>query len=110
MRRVRAAERDSGGVLIREVLQPAGHPGRDIRERVGVSVEQALALDPLVGVPDIDEAGATLVGGSRDLAGQRFLAEIARHAEQLTRLDVGAESDDQIGEPSGQIGVVTHRA
>ncbi len=89
---------------------PVGHPGRDVRERLRVAVEQPLALDPLVGVPDVDELGTTLVGGSRDLAGQFLLADVARDAEQLTRLNVGAELHDQIGEAAGQVGVVAHRA
>ena len=82
VRRLRPAERDPGRVLVREVLHPVGHPGRDVGERLRVAVQQPLALDPLVGVPDVDELGAALVGGSRDLAGQLFLADVARDAER----------------------------
>ena len=47
--------------------------------------------------------GATLVGGARDLARQLLLADVARDADELARLDVGAEADDQVGEASGQV-------
>ena len=99
----RPAQRDPGGVLVGEVLHPVGHPGRDVRERPGVAVQQPLALDPLVGVPDVDELGPALVGGSRDLAGQRLLADVARDAEQLAGLNVRPELHDQVGEPAGQV-------
>ena len=109
MGRMRAAERDPGGVLAREVLHAIRHPWRDVRERLRIAVEQPLALDPLVRVPDVDELGTTRVGGSRDLAGQFLLADVARDAEQLTRLNVGPELHDQIGKAAGQVGVVAHR-
>ena len=44
---------------IRSVIQ-----GGMYEKRLRVAVEQPLALDPLVGVPDVDELGAALVGGS----------------------------------------------
>ena len=78
-------------------------------KRLRIAVEQALALDPLIGVPDVDELGAALVGGSRDLAGQLLLADVARDAEQLAGLNVRPELHDQVGEPAGQVGVVAHR-
>ena len=61
-------------------------------------------------VEDVDVAGAALVGGAGDLARQFLLAEVARDADQLARLHVRAEADDQVGEPAGQVGVVAHRA
>ena len=73
-------------------------------------MEQPLALDPLVPVEDVDVAGSALVRGAGDLAGQLLLAEIARDADELARLHVRAEADDQVGEPPGQVGVVAHRA
>ena len=81
VRRVRAAERDPCRVLVREVLHPVDHPGRDVGERLRVAVEQPLALHPLVGVPDVDEPSAALVGGAGDLACQLLLAEVARDAD-----------------------------
>ena len=82
---MRPAQRDPRGVLVGEVLHAVGHPRRDVRERLRVAVQQPLALDPLVGVPDVDELGAALVGGSRDLAGQLLLADVARDAERADR-------------------------
>ena len=76
----------------------------------GSPPQQALALEPLVEVDDVDERGAALVGGACDLAGQLLLADEARHADELARLHVGAEADDEVGEPAREIVVVLHRA
>ena len=55
--RLRPGERDPRRALVREVPQPVDHPGRDVRERLGVAAEQPLALEPLVEVEDVDERG-----------------------------------------------------
>ncbi len=108
--RLRAAERDARRVLVGEILQPVSHPLWDEAERLGVGEQETLALDPVIPVEHVDVAGAALVGGPRDLAGQLLLAEVARHSDELTRLDVGAEADDQIGEPACPVAVVAHSA
>ena len=108
VRRLRPGERDPRGALVREVPQPVDHPGRDVAERLGVAAEQALALEPLVEVEDVDERGTALVRGPRDLAGQRLLPDVARHADELARLHVGAEADHEVGESPREIVVVVH--
>ena len=69
-----------------------------------------MALHPLVPVENVDVERPALVGGAGNLSGQLLLAEIARNADELTRLHVRAEADDQVCEPAGQVGVVAHRA
>ncbi len=71
-------------------------------------MEQPLALDPRVEHPRVDPPCAALVGGPRDLAGELLLARIRGHADDLTRLDVGSVADDEVGQPPGEVGVVTH--
>ena len=100
MRRLWPEERDPGRALVREVPEPVDHPGRDVRERLRVAAEQALALEPLVEVEDVDERGTALVRGPRDLAGQRLLPDVARDADELPGLHVGPEADDEVGEPA----------
>ena len=73
-------------------------------------MEETLPLHPGVGVEDVDVARTALVRGAGDLAGQILLAEVARDPDELARLHVGAEADDQVGETSRQVGVVAHRA
>ena len=68
-------------------------------------MEQPLPLQPLIGVDDVDVVGASLVGGAGDLARQLLLADVARHADELPGLHVGAEADDQVGEAPGEVGV-----
>ena len=70
-RRMRARERDAGGVLVREVEEPLRHPWRHVVERSSVGVRDALALQPLVEVEDVDVLRALLVRGARDLPRQR---------------------------------------
>ena len=106
--RLRPGERDPRRALVREVPQPVDHPGRDVRKRLRVAAEQALALEPLVEVEDVDERGTALVRGPRDLAGQLLLPDVARHADELARLHVGAEADDEVGESTREIVVVVH--
>ncbi len=77
-------------------------------KRLRVAAEQALALEPLVEVEDVDERGTALVGGPSDLAGQLLLPDVARDADELTGLHVGAEADDEVGEPAREIVVVVH--
>ena len=106
--RLRPGERDPRSALVREVPQPVDHPGRDVPERLGVAAEQALALEQLIEVEDVDERGTALVGGPCDLAGQPLLPDVARDADELARLHVGAEADHEVGEPAREIVVVVH--
>ena len=93
-RRVRAGERDARRVLVGEVEQALAHPRRDVVERVLGGVRDALALQPLVEVEDVDVLRAPLVGGARDPAGDVLLADVARDRDELTRLDVRAEDGE----------------
>jgi hypothetical protein len=73
-------------------------------------MREPLALDPGVEGDDVDPAGASLVRGARNLARERLLAGVRRDADDLAGLDVRAVPDDEIGEPSSELGVVGHRA
>ena len=106
--RLRPGEGDPRSALVREVPQPVDHPGRDVPERLGIAAEQALPLEQLVEIEDIDERGTALVRGPRDIAGDPLLPDVARHADELTRLHVGAEADHEVGESPREIVVVVH--
>ncbi len=84
-------------MLVGEVEQTLAHPRGHVVERVLGGVRDALALDPLVEVEDVDVLGAALVGAARDLPRDLFLADVARDGDELTGLDVRAE-DREIGE------------
>ena len=71
-----------GGDSVRLVL------GRRLDER---------AADVVVGVADVDEAGAGAVAGAGERAGERGMLDERGHEEGLARLHVGADPDDQVG-------------
>ena len=96
-RRVRPGERDARCVLVGQVVQALAEPRRDEVERVLGRVLDALALDPLVEVEDVDVLRAAEVGGPRDLARERLLPDEARDGDVLALLDVRAE-DGELGE------------
>ena len=54
----------------------------------------ALALQPLVEVQDVDVLRAPLVRGTRDPARDVLLADVARDRDQLPRLDVRSEDGE----------------
>ena len=55
------------------------------------------AADVVVGVADVDEAGAGAVAGTGEGAGERCVLDERRHEQRLARLHVGADPDDQVG-------------
>jgi len=61
-------------------------------------VLDALSLQIRVPVVDVDELRAALVGARSDGPRELFLPEAGADIEDLTRLDVGAEVDEQVGE------------
>ena len=65
-------------------------------------MEDALALYLQVEVADVDEFRPGAVGRSGDRAAQRLLPRLTTHADDLARLHVGPEADDEIGEPLEQ--------
>jgi hypothetical protein len=50
------------------------------------------------------------IGGARDRARQVLHAEVRRHADELTWLDVGPEADEQVGESLEVGAAVAHRS
>ncbi len=110
MRRLGAAQRDPGRMLVREVAEPVDHPGGNVVERLVRGREQPLPLEPLVRVEDVHVARAARVGSARDLARQLLLADVRRDADELAGLHVRAEADDQVGELPCQVDRGAHRA
>src|SRR5207302_2712825 len=106
--RVRSRQRDPRGVLVRHVEETICEPRRDVLERLLVRVQDALALQPLVEVEDVDVLRATLVGRSGDGSGEVLLADVARHGDELARLDIGTE-DRQLRELRGPVVDLAHR-
>ena len=100
-RRVRAGQRDAGCVLVREVEEPLLHPRRRVVQRVLGGVRDALALEPLVEVEDVDVLRSPQVGRARDLPRHLFLPDVAHDGHELPGLDVGAE-DGELREPVRQ--------
>ena len=93
-RRVRARERDAGCVLVREMEQPLLHPRRCVVERVLGGVGDALALQPLVEVEDVDVLRAPQVRRARDLPRHLLLPDVAHDGYELPGLDVRAEDGE----------------
>src|SRR5262249_52355506 len=80
----------------------------DVVEGVLGGVEEALALEPLVEVDDVDVPRAPLVCEARDLAGQLLLADVAGDCDELARLDVRT-AHRQVGELRRPLPALTHR-
>jgi hypothetical protein len=106
--RRRPVERDPRRALVGQPLEPLRHPRGDVVERLGVGVEQALALQPGIEDRDVDPARAALVRRARHLARQRLLADVGRDTHDLAGLDVRAVADDQVGEAARELGVLRH--
>ena len=100
-RRLRAGERDAGCVLVREIEQPFLHPRGCVVQRVLGGVGDALTLQPLVEVEDVDVLRSAQVRRARDLPRHLFLPDVARDGHELPGLDVGAE-DGELREPVRQ--------
>ena len=108
VRRGRAVEGHACRVLGGEPVEALHEPRRDVLQRRLVGVREALALHPRVEGDDVDAARAPLVRGTCDLARERLLAGVGRDADDLAGLDVRAVSDDEVGEPARELGVVVH--
>jgi hypothetical protein len=93
-----AGQGDRGGALLAEREDPLAEPRRDVVERVVGGVLDARTLDPWVEPGEIDELRALLVRAVRDRADECFLARRPAQGHHLTRLEVGAEIDSELGE------------
>ncbi len=107
-RRARARQRDPGGVLVREPLHPLLDPGRHEVERALVGVLEPLPLDELVPPEDVDVLRAPLVAGARHGVGDVLHPVVRGDAQDLARLDVRAEADEEIGEAVHVLRTVAH--
>src|SRR5207247_7166351 len=97
MRGDRAAEQDGRGARLTELQRSLAVPGRHEVEHLVCGVLHTHALEMWIPVVDVDELRAALVCARGQRARQLFLAEAAADVEDLARLDVGAEVDDEIG-------------
>ena len=105
----RPAERQPRRVLAGEPLEALPDPRRHVVERVRVGVQEALALNERIPPEDVDVLRASLVGGARDRTCAFLHAEVCGHAEDLPRLEIAAEADEQVGEALDIGGAVAHR-
>jgi hypothetical protein len=110
VRRHVSGERDPRRVLVRQPFEPVDHPRRDEVQGRLVGEGEPLPLHPRVEDDNVDPARTALVRGTRDLAGDRLLTGVRRDADDLPGLDVRPEADDQVREPSRQVGHVAHGA
>ncbi len=94
----RPAQPDARTVLIAERDDAVAEPRRDEVERVLGGVQQALALDVQVEVRHIGELRAVTVGAGGQRARDLLLADLGSDRDDLARLNVRAESDEQVGE------------
>ena len=81
-----------------ELKHPLPVPLRHELERVVGGVLEARLLHVRVEVGCVDEAGAALVSALGDGADDRLHAGLRLDRDDLSRLDVGAEVDGQVGE------------
>ena len=107
--RALARQRDAGGALVGQPLEAAADPGRHVVERRLVRVQEPLAFDERIPPEDVDVLRAPLVGGPGEGAGRVLHAEVGGDAEDLPGLEVGAEADQEVGEPIAIAGAVLHR-
>ena len=74
-------------------------PVGDEVDRVRVAVLDPCAPHPRVEPVRVDELRPAPVRGGRDLVHERALLEVGAHLDDLARLHVRAEADDQVGVP-----------
>jgi len=108
----RAGEADPGAAVLAQRPHPLPVPGRHEVQRLLCGVQHAGVLDVDVEHRQVDELGAGLVGRCGDGARQRLLARLRSDRDDLARLDVRAEPDDQVGERAntGLDSVAAHRS
>ena len=85
-------------------------PRRDVVERVVVGELQPRPLDELVPPEDVDVLRASLVARAGNGARRVLHPEVGGDSEDLTRLEVRAEADQEIGEAVDILRVVAHGA
>ena len=107
---IAASERDPRRVLVREPAHPLADPGRDELERVLRGELEARPLDERVEPEDVDPAGAATVGRAGDRANGVGHLVVGRDREDLARLEVRAEADEQVGEALEVAAAILHRA
>ena len=96
--RDRTGEADARGADLTQREQALAVPVGDEVEVLLARVLDAHALDPRVEVLDVDELGAAAVCALRDRPDQVLLAGLAGDGDDLARLHVGSEADDDVGE------------
>jgi hypothetical protein len=96
--RCRAGEHDAGAALLAVLEHALAVPRGDEVERVVGGVLHARPADMRVEVGEIDEARAVAVAARGDRACRRLAPDLAPQLDDLARLDVGAEADDEIRE------------
>src|SRR5262249_5959530 len=92
-----AREGDGRVGAVTERRHPRREPRRHVLERLGVGMEDPLALQPGVEVRGVDELRAARVGGRCDGPDELFLPELGRDPDDLAGLDVRAV-DGELGE------------
>ena len=90
-------ELDQGAVVLRDVVDLGERPRRRPAERVLVRVLDPRPADVLVGVVDVDVAGAILVGDTRDLARERRMLRERNHPHDLSLAHVGTDLHGEAG-------------
>jgi hypothetical protein len=96
--RHRTGETNPGAALLAERQHPITEPRGDEVERRGLGMERAGALEIEVEDRQVDVLGPLLVGDLGHRASQRLLARLGAERDDLARLDVGAEADNQLGQ------------
>ena len=79
-----------------ELEHALAEPRRDVLERFVPHSLDARAFDVWVVVAHVDELRAALVRPRGDGSGKLLLAEVGRKVDDLPRLHVRAEVDDQL--------------
>src|SRR5439155_23973086 len=106
--RERAGVGEPRGAQVAQRAEAGDDPLRYPVERLLRRILEANALDPRIPPEDVDVLRPPPVRGARGGPGRRAVLEVGRDAEHLARLDVGAEADQELGEPLDVGGAVAH--
>ncbi len=106
----RPGQRHPRGSFVRKPFHPLFEPRRDVVQRLVVRELQPCPLDELVPPEDVDVLRASLVGRAGDSTRRVLHPEVGGNSEDLTRLQVRAEADEEVGQAVYVCGVVAHRA
>ncbi len=92
-----AGQRDDRRAFVTHALRSLEQPGRRPREHVVVAVLDQRPPDVRVAVGEVDVPRSGAVCGARDGSGDVEVLDVGPDVDELARLHVGADADDELG-------------